>query len=157
VTERKRVTLISDGACLGNPGPGGWSCLLRYGDHLRELSGSEPHTTNNRMELTAVLRGLEALREDCEITIVTDSIYLRDGITRWIEGWKRNGWLTADRKPVKNRDLWEALERSLERHNVKWEWVRGHATHRDNIRADELATGAARAAQAGESTHSRQR
>jgi ribonuclease HI len=141
----KRIALITDGACLGNPGPGGWACLLRYGPHSRELYGGSPRTTNNRMELTAVIRGLEALKEPCEITIVTDSEYVRRGVTQWLPRWKRNGWKTAGKAPVKNRDLWQVLDEALARHKARWQWVKGHAGHADNMRVDELAQQAARA------------
>ncbi len=140
----KKVQLITDGACLGNPGPGGWACVLRYGEKHREIFGSEPHTTNNRMELTAAVEGLKALREACQVTVVTDSSYLKNGITTWIHGWKRNGWRTREKKPVVNQDLWQALEREVERHVTKWEWTKGHASHADNNRCDELASMAAR-------------
>ena len=138
------MQVITDGACVGNPGPGGWACILRYGKHYKELWGGEPQTTNNRMELTAALRGLEALKEPCEVEVVTDSEYLKNGITTWINGWKRNGWKTASKKPVVNRDLWEALDEQVSRHVMKWTWTKGHASHEDNNRADELATRAAR-------------
>ena len=140
----KSITLITDGSCIGNPGPGGWACLLRHGTHTRELFGSAAHTTNNRMELTAVIQGLSALREPCEIKIVTDSEYVHKGITEWMEKWKRKGWQTSDKKPVKNQDLWQELEESLARHRISWQWVKGHATHADNIRVDKLANDAAR-------------
>ena len=140
----KKVQVITDGACLGNPGPGGWACILRYGPHKRELWGSEPHSTNNRMELTAAVRGLEALKERCEVEIVTDSEYLKNGITTWIAGWKRNGWMTKAKKPVVNRDLWEQLDAANARHSTHWVWTKGHASHADNNRCDELATAAAR-------------
>jgi len=140
----KRVNLITDGACLGNPGPGGWAALLRFGTHYRELYGSEPHSTNNRMELTAVIRGLEALKEPCEVTAVTDSEYVQKGVTQWMPRWKLNKWRTASKEPVKNRELWEALDAALARHLVHWQWVKGHADHPDNNRADQLAAEAAR-------------
>jgi len=146
----KSVTLITDGSCIGNPGPGGWACLLRLeqddqqGRHTRELSGSVAQTTNNRMELTAVIQGLSALKESCEVKIVTDSAYVHKGITEWMQQWKRKGWQTSDKKPVKNQDLWKALDESLARHRVSWKWVKGHATHADNIRVDQLANDAAR-------------
>ncbi len=140
----KHVKLITDGSCLGNPGPGGWACILRYGKHARELYGSEKHTTNNRMELTAAIRGLAALRERCHVEIVTDSEYLKNGITRWIQNWKRRGWLTAEKKPVLNRELWEELDRLAARHDTHWLWTKGHADHADNNRCDELAQRAAR-------------
>jgi ribonuclease HI len=140
----KKVQLITDGACLGNPGPGGWAYVLRFGDKTREVSGSEDHTTNNRMELTAAVEGLKALTERCEVEITTDSVYMKDGITKWIHGWKRNGWRTAAKKPVLNQDLWEMLDEQVNRHNAVWVWTKGHASHRDNNRCDELATAAAR-------------
>ncbi|MCC7174553.1 MAG: ribonuclease HI [Bryobacterales bacterium] len=140
----KKVSVITDGACLGNPGPGGWAAILRYKDHRRELCGSEPDTTNNRMELTAAIRGLESLAEPCEVELTTDSEYLRNGITDWMRQWKRNGWKTARKQPVKNQDLWQALEQAAGRHKVRWVWTKGHASHADNNRADELAALAAR-------------
>lgn len=140
----KDITLITDGACLGNPGPGGWACILRYNSHTRELYGSERRSTNNRMELTAVIQGLRALKEPCRVQVVTDSQYVKDGITQWIHGWKRRGWLTATRTPVKNQELWIALDEQVGRHQVRWEWVKGHAAHDDNNRCDELAGQAAR-------------
>jgi ribonuclease HI len=139
----KNVELITDGACHGNPGPGGWACILRYGKFTREMWGSEPHTTNNRMELTAAVKGFEALHEPCEVVVTTDSEYLKNGITTWIKGWKRNGWKTASKKPVVNRDLWEALDEQVSRHQCEWKWTKGHADHEDNNRCDELATMAA--------------
>jgi len=135
----KKVQLITDGSCLGNPGPGGWAAILRYGPHTRELYGHAPHTTNNRMEMTAAIEGLKALREPCAVELITDSEYLMKGITQWIDGWKRKGWAK-----VKNPDLWQELDREISRHQVHWSWTRGHAEHVDNNRADELATTAAR-------------
>lgn len=140
----KQVQLITDGACLGNPGPGGWAAILRYGDHRKELYGCEKETTNNRMELQAAVEGLNALRQACEVEVVTDSQYVKNGITTWIHGWKKNGWRTADKKPVKNQDLWEQLDAASLRHKLTWTWTKGHADHEDNNRADELATRAAR-------------
>lgn len=141
----KSVTLTTDGACIGNPGPGGWACLLRYDKHSRELYGSVAHTTNNRMELMAVLQGLSALKEPCEVTIVTDSEYVHKGITEWMDRWKQKGWQTTDKKkPVKNQDLWKALDEALVRHHGSWQWVKGHGSHADNIRVDKLANDAAR-------------
>jgi ribonuclease HI len=136
----------TDGACSGNPGPGGWGVLLvaRQGDAVlktRELSGGAPETTNNRMELMAAISALEALGRPSPITLVTDSVYVRDGVMRWIHGWKRNGWKTAAKKPVKNEDLWKRLDAAAARHEVTWEWIRGHAGHIENERADELARG----------------
>jgi ribonuclease HI len=148
----KSVTLITDGSCIGNPGPGGWACLLRLddGDHrTRELSGSVAQTTNNRMELMAVIQGLSALKEPCEVKIVTDSVYVHKGITEWMPNWKRKGWQTSDKKSVKNQDLWKALDESLARHRISWKWVKGHATHADNIRVDKLANEAARLQESG--------
>ena len=138
------MQLITDGACVGNPGRGGWAAILRYGDHKRELSGSSPQTTNNRMELTAAIEGLRALKEKCEVEVVTDSEYLKNGITQWIHGWKKNGWKTKARTPVVNQDLWTELDQMVASHDVKWTWTKGHASHEDNNRADELATRAAR-------------
>jgi ribonuclease HI len=140
----KKIKLITDGACLGNPGPGGWAAILRYGDHKKELFGSEPHTTNNRMELRAAIEGLRALKEDCEVEVVTDSEYLKNGITTWIHGWKRKGWMTASKKPVVNQDLWKDLDEQVSRHKTQWTWTKGHASHADNNRCDELASMAAR-------------
>jgi ribonuclease HI len=135
----KQVQLITDGACLGNPGPGGWAYILRFGKHTREVFGSDPHTTNNRMELTAAMEGLRSLKEPCKVEVITDSEYLKNGITTWIHGWKRNGWKTADKKPVKNAELWQRLDAALKPHEVRWHWVKGHAGHDENERADQLA------------------
>ena len=143
------VELFTDGACLGNPGPGGWGVILRWRGHEKELSGGEPLTTNNRMELTAAIEGLAALKRPSTVRLHTDSTYVRDGITRWIAGWKRNGWRTADRKPVKNADLWQRLDELRAPHQVDWLWVRGHAGHPENERADALASAAARQARGG--------
>jgi ribonuclease HI len=140
----KKVVLVTDGSCLGNPGPGGWAYILRYGTHKREHAGSERETTNNRMELRAAVEGLRALKEPCEVALTTDSQYVKNGITTWIAGWKRNGWRTADKKPVKNQDLWQELDEQVARHRVVWEWTKGHADHDDNNRCDELAQAAAR-------------
>ncbi|HUQ92016.1 MAG TPA: ribonuclease HI [Bryobacteraceae bacterium] len=140
----KKIRIITDGSCLGNPGPGGWACILRYGKHEKELSGADPKTTNNRMELTAAIRALEALKERCDVEIVTDSEYLRKGITQWVKNWKRNSWLTKEKKPVVNRDLWENLDALVAQHDIHWEWTKGHANHVDNNRCDELAQAAAR-------------
>ena len=140
----KKVQLITDGACLGNPGPGGWACILRYNEHTKELFGHDPHTTNNRMEITAAIRGLEALRERCEVEVTTDSEYLMKGITQWIHGWKKRGWVTASKTPVVNQDLWQMLDEQVNRHQTAWKWTKGHASHADNNRCDELATAAAR-------------
>lgn len=143
----KKVELITDGACLGNPGPGGWAYILRYGSHKREKSGGERDTTNNRMELRAAVEGLKALKEPCLVEITTDSEYMRNGITKWIQGWKSRGWRTADKKPVKNQDLWQELDFENSRHQTDWKWTKGHADHPDNNRCDELASAAARAIQ----------
>ncbi|QKT02540.1 ribonuclease HI [Ectothiorhodospiraceae bacterium 2226] len=134
-----RVEIYTDGACRGNPGPGGWGVLLRVGDVEKTLYGAERHTTNNRMELMAAIMGLEALSRPCEVHLTTDSQYVQKGISSWIAGWKRRGWLTADRKPVKNADLWQRLEAAAHRHRVHWHWVRGHTGHPENERADRLA------------------
>lgn len=141
----KQVQLITDGACLGNPGPGGWAYILRFGEHTKECSGGEPDTTNNRMELRAAVEGLRALKEACQVEITTDSEYMRNGITTWIHGWKSRGWKTAAKEPVKNRDLWQALDAENGRHKTVWQWTKGHADHPDNNRCDELASAAARA------------
>jgi ribonuclease HI len=143
------VRIYTDGACKGNPGPGGWGALLRSGDHERELFGGEPETTNNRMELTAVIRALEALKRRSRVELYTDSEYVKNGITEWLPNWKRRGWKTADRKPVKNVDLWQALEAAAARHEVHWHWVRGHAGHAENERADALANRGVPASRAG--------
>jgi ribonuclease HI len=133
------VQAFTDGACSGNPGPGGWGALLVYGGRERELSGGDPLTTNNRMELMAAIAALEALNRPCTVALYTDSQYVRDGITKWIEGWKRNGWKTADKKPVKNVDLWQRLDAARASHTVAWHWVRGHSGHPENERVDLLA------------------
>lgn len=133
------VTIHTDGACSGNPGPGGWGAILRFGAHERELCGGEAQTTNNRMELTAAIEALNALKRPCKVELHTDSTYVRDGITKWLYNWKRNAWRTADKKPVKNAELWQALDAARTRHDVTWHWVKGHAGHDDNERADELA------------------
>ena len=133
------VELFTDGACSGNPGPGGWGVLLRWRGEEKELSGGEAETTNNRMELMAAIHGLEALNRGVRVHLYTDSKYLRDGITKWIHAWERNGWKTAAKKPVKNEDLWRRLDAALDRHRVEWHWVKGHAGHTDNERADRLA------------------
>ncbi len=137
--EPAEVDIFTDGACSGNPGPGGWGAILRWRGAEKELSGYEPDTTNNRMEMTAAIMALEALRRPCRVRLYSDSQYLRDGITKWIHGWKRRDWRTADKKPVKNVDLWQRLEAAAARHEVVWEWVRGHAGHPENERADALA------------------
>jgi ribonuclease HI len=135
----EKVLIYTDGACKGNPGPGGWGALLRMGAHEKELFGGEPETTNNRMELAAVINALASLKRSCAVEVYTDSQYVRNGITEWLAQWRRRGWKTADRKPVKNIDLWQALEREAGRHEVQWHWVKGHAGHDGNERADELA------------------
>jgi ribonuclease HI len=139
----KHVEIFTDGACKGNPGPGGWGAVLRMGRHEKELSGADPKTTNNRMELTAAIRALEALIEPCRVTLHTDSRYVLDGITRWVHGWQRNGWKTAAKKPVQNAELWHELIAAAGRHQVEWVWVKGHAGHPENERADALACAAA--------------
>lgn len=133
------VEIYTDGACSGNPGPGGWGAILRYGAHEKELSGGEADTTNNRMEMTAVIESLAALTKPCTIDLYTDSNYVRDGVTKWMDGWKAKGWKTADKKPVKNRDLWERIDEEMKRHTITWHWIKGHAGHPENERADELA------------------
>lgn len=136
----KKVTIFTDGACKGNPGPGGWGALLRMGPHEKELSGGESDTTNNRMEMTAAIRGLCALTEPCKVELYSDSKYVLDGITKWVEGWKRRGWVTASRKPVRNADLWHELIAAAARHEVEWHWVKGHAGQPENERVDKLAS-----------------
>ena len=145
----KHVEIFTDGACKGNPGPGGWGALLRMGRHEKELSGSDPHTTNNRMELTAAIRALGALIEPCQVTLYTDSKYVMDGITRWVHGWKRNGWVTASKKPVQNAELWHDLIEVAAKHKIEWIWVKGHSGHPENERVDKLASDAAIAAAQG--------
>lgn len=145
----RRVTVYTDGACSGNPGPGGWGVVLTFRDHAKELMGGEPHTTNNRMELTAAISALEALKRSCAVDLYTDSEYVRNGISSWIKDWKRNGWRTVDKKPVKNIDLWKRLDAALQAHQVRWHWVKGHAGHAMNERADELARDGLIAARAG--------
>jgi ribonuclease HI len=145
----KKVQLITDGACLGNPGPGGWACVLRYNDRKKEIWGCERYTTNNRMELKAAIEGLRALNQECEVEVVTDSEYLKNGITSWIQAWKRKGWITATKKPVVNQDLWMALDEQVGRHKTAWSWTKGHASHEDNNRCDELASRAAREQKSG--------
>ncbi|GLR77866.1 ribonuclease HI [Azospirillum oryzae] len=136
---RKTVDIFTDGACSGNPGPGGWGAILRYGEVEKELYGGEPATTNNRMELMAAIMALEALKKPVTVRLFTDSEYVKNGITKWIHGWKAKGWLTADKKPVKNVDLWQRLEEAKRQHEIEFHWVRGHAGHPENERADELA------------------
>lgn len=140
------VEIHTDGACSGNPGPGGWGAVLRWRGQVRELSGFEPRTTNNRMELMAAIAALESLKRPMPVRVYTDSTYLRQGITTWLQAWRARGWRTADKRPVKNQDLWERLDRALAQHRVEWHWVKGHAGHPDNERADELARAAIRAA-----------
>jgi ribonuclease HI len=135
----KRIELYTDGACKGNPGPGGWGVLMRYGSVEKELCGGEANTTNNRMEMLAVINGLEAIKRSSKVLITTDSQYVLKGINDWIEGWKARGWKTAAKQPVKNVDLWQRLDSALQGHDVQWQWVKGHAGHKDNERADELA------------------
>ncbi|QNA84760.1 ribonuclease HI [Sphingomonas sp. So64.6b] len=147
--ELTRVEIATDGACKGNPGPGGWGALIRAGGKEKELSGGEKLTTNNRMELTAAIEGLNALKRPCLVALSTDSRYVMDGLTKWIKGWQRNGWKTADKKPVKNADLWQALLDAAKPHRIEWKWVKGHAGHPDNERADRLASDAADAARKG--------
>ncbi len=137
------VEIFTDGACSGNPGPGGWAAILRFRDEQKELTGGERETTNNRMEMMAAIAALEALKRPAQVEITTDSTYVKDGITRWIHGWKKNGWKTSAKKPVKNQDLWQRLDQALEPHQVEWHWVRGHEGHPENERADALARQAA--------------
>ncbi len=144
----KPVTITTDGACIGNPGPGGWACVLRFGDQVGEMYGCDPHTTNNRMELTAVIRGLEALKEPCAVLLNTDSEYVQKGITQWLRGWKAHDWTRKEgtrRVPIANQELWQELDGLIGEHQIEWKWVRGHASHADNIRCDKLANQAARA------------
>jgi ribonuclease HI len=138
--ELSLVQIFTDGACKGNPGPGGWGALLRMGSTEKELSGGEALTTNNRMELTAAIRGLQALKRPCRVLLTTDSRYVMDGLTKWIHGWRKNGWKTADKKPVKNADLWQELLAAAAPHRVEWKWVKGHAGHDENERVDQLAS-----------------
>jgi ribonuclease HI len=149
VTELPHVEIATDGACKGNPGPGGWGAIIRMGAHEKELSGGEAHTTNNRMELQAAISALNALTRPCRVTLSTDSRYVMDGLTKWIKGWQRNGWKTADKKPVKNADLWQELLDAAAPHRIEWVWVKGHAGHPENERADRLASDAANAAGRG--------
>ncbi len=139
MTEAGLVQIWTDGACSGNPGPGGWGALLRYGDREKELFGGESETTNNRMELTAAIEALNALKKPCKVKLTTDSQYVKGGITGWIHGWKKNGWKTSAKKPVKNAELWQALDEATRRHDVSWHWIKGHAGHAENEKADELA------------------
>jgi ribonuclease HI len=139
----KKIQAITDGSCLGNPGRGGWACILRFGKHKKEMYGSDPDTTNNRMELMAAIRALAALKEPCEVEMVTDSQYVMNGVKSWMAGWKRNGWKTSSKKPVLNQDLWMELDEQVARHKLTWTWTKGHADHADNNRCDELAREAA--------------
>jgi ribonuclease HI len=139
MSDPSKLTIYTDGACSGNPGPGGWGAILIYGEHRKELNGGERDTTNNRMELLAAIESLEALKRPSTVDLFTDSAYVKNGITSWIHGWKRNGWKTADKKPVKNVELWQRLDAALASHKVSWHWVKGHAGHPENERADELA------------------
>jgi ribonuclease HI len=150
VTTGPHVIIHTDGACSGNPGPGGWGAILTSGQHEKELKGGEEHTTNNRMELMGAISALEALKMPSTVELHTDSQYVQQGISKWIHGWKRNGWRTADKKPVKNTDLWQRLDAAMARHNVKWHWVKGHAGHEYNERADQLARDAIAELRAGQ-------
>ncbi|KCZ96117.1 ribonuclease H [Hyphomonas hirschiana VP5] len=139
MTDKDMIEIWTDGACSGNPGPGGWGALIRWNGHEKELYGGDPATTNNRMEMTAVIEALNALNRPSKITLNVDSTYVKDGLTKWIKGWKRNGWKTADKKPVKNQELWMAMEEACKRHEITWVWVKGHAGDEGNERADGLA------------------
>lgn len=139
MTSTDKIVIYTDGACSGNPGPGGWGAILMWGEHRKELSGGEANTTNNRMELFAAISALEALKRPSTVELHTDSNYVKNGVTGWIHGWKRNGWKTADKKPVKNAELWQRLDEARKTHEVDWRWVKGHAGHEFNERADELA------------------
>lgn len=143
MSELDKVEIFTDGACKGNPGPGGWGVVLRMGSAEKELSGGEPLTTNNRMEMTAAIEGLKALTRPCNVVLATDSRYVMDGLTKWIKGWQKNGWKTADKKPVKNAELWQDLLAAAKPHRIEWKWVKGHAGHPENERADKLASDAA--------------
>jgi ribonuclease HI len=142
----KQIEIYTDGACKGNPGPGGWGALIRYGDHEKEISGGDPDTTNNRMELMAAIQSLNVLIEPCSILLYTDSKYVCEGITKWVAGWQRNGWKNASKQPVRNADLWHDLIAASARHEIEWRWVKGHSGHEGNDRADKLASDAAEAA-----------
>lgn len=152
MSSTEAVEIWTDGACSGNPGPGGWGAILVYGEVQKEMSGAEPETTNNRMELQAAIAALSALRRPCKVILHTDSQYVKGGITGWIFGWKKNGWRTADKKPVKNVDLWQALDEAIRRHEIEWRWVKGHAGNEMNDRADELAREAIKAMREGKKT-----
>jgi ribonuclease HI len=143
MTDTPTVDIFTDGACKGNPGPGGWGAVLRFGDTEKEMSGGEPQTTNNRMEMMAAVEALNALKKPCRVTIHTDSKYVMDGITKWVFGWQKKGWRTADNKPVKNVEIWQALLKAAAPHQLTWKWVKGHAGHPENERADRLASAAA--------------
>ena len=138
-SDSRPIVIFTDGACSGNPGPGGWGAILAWGEHRKEIWGGEPDTTNNRMELMAAIQALEALKRPAKVELHTDSAYLKNGITAWIHGWRRNGWKTADKKPVKNAELWQRLDTARQRHDITWFWVKGHDGHPENERADELA------------------
>ena len=142
MTKSAAIEVFTDGACRGNPGPGGWAAFLRSGDHQKLIKGAEPHTTNNRMELMAAIEGLRAIKKPNSVTLTTDSQYVRQGITQWIAGWKRNGWKTAAKKPVKNQDLWQALDEAIALHTVEWKWVKGHSGHAENELVDSAANDA---------------
>jgi ribonuclease HI len=142
MSEKKTVNIFTDGACSGNPGPGGWGALLRYNDNEKEMSGGEKDTTNNRMEMLAAIVALESLSQPCDVNLYTDSTYLKDGITKWIFGWKKNGWRTSAKKPVKNVDLWQRLDETIKPHDINWHWVKGHSGHPENERVDDLARAA---------------
>ena len=150
MSDKKTVIIATDGACKGNPGPGGWGAILRYGNNERELSGGDPYTTNNRMELMAAIEALNTLKAPCRVILSTDSSYVKDGITKWIFCWQKNGWKNASKKPVKNADLWQDLLHAVKRHDIEWKWVKGHAGDADNERADTLASDAALAIARGE-------
>ena len=145
MSEMSHVEIFTDGACKGNPGPGGWGAVLRMGAHEKEMSGGEPHTTNNRMEMLGAIRALQALKRPCRVTLSTDSVYVKDGITKWVFNWQKNGWMTAAKKPVKNAELWQELLEAIRPHQIEWQWVKGHAGHPENERADQLASAAAEA------------
>lgn len=142
VDSKDFVEIFTDGSCKGNPGPGGWAALLKFKGHQKELSGAEPHTTNNRMEMTAAIMALEALKRPCRVRLMTDSEYLKKGITEWLQNWKKRNWLTSNKTPVKNEDLWRRLDQAANRHEVTWEWVKGHNGHLENELVDQLANGA---------------